>query len=173
MNSTSSFSRQKQIGGLLGWLLLCFMTSAIGGLASISAGSFYGELVRPTWSPPGWLFGPVWTVLYLCMAIAAWLVWRSRSTEPATVPSKSAALWLFVTQLAVNGLWSWLFFVWRLGGAAFADIVLMWLLIAGTIFVFWRFSRAAALLLVPYWLWVTFAAALNWTLWQTNPALLL
>ena len=168
MNPTS-LSTQKQVLGLLGWLLLCFMVSAIGGLASISAGSFYGELVRPTWSPPGWLFGPVWTVLYLCMAIAAWLVWRSQSA----LPFKSAALWLFVTQLAINGLWSWLFFVWRLGGAAFADIVLMWLLIACTIYAFWRFSRAAALLLLPYWIWVTFAAALNWTLWQTNPSLLL
>jgi translocator protein len=164
----SEFSKTKQALGFVGWFVLCFATSAIGALASANAGSFYKTLVRPTWSPPGWLFGPVWTLLFLCMAIAAWLVWRSRADARAKV----AALGLFVAQLAANALWSWLFFAWRMGSAAFIDIVMLWVLIACTIAMFWRISKTAGLLLVPYLSWVTFAGALNWVLWRANLGIL-
>lgn len=157
----------RQYIGLAGWLVLCFAVAALGALASVSAETFYQQLARPSWSPPGWLFGPVWTVLYAMMAVAAWLVWRARGFGGA-----AWALGLFLVQLALNGLWSWLFFGWRLGGPAFADIVVLWCLIVATLIAFWRVHRLAGLLLVPYLLWVSFAAALNYTVWQLNPALL-
>jgi len=161
-------SRTQQAVGFAGWLILCFTTSAIGALASANASTFYAALLRPTWAPPGWLFGPVWSALFLSMAIAVWLVWRSQHDHR----SKSVALWLFVAQLAANALWSWLFFAWHLGGAAFAEVLLLWLLIAFTIGAFWRIRPAASLLLAPYLLWVTFASVLNWVLWRANPGLL-
>jgi translocator protein len=162
------YSRSQQTIALIGFFILCFATSALGALASINAKSFYGALVQPSWAPPGWLFGPVWTVLFALMALAAWLVWRSQPPSRA----KSIALTVFVAQLVANALWSWLFFSWKLGGAAFADIVVLWALIALTIVLFWRFSKLAAAFLVPYLAWVSFAALLNWTLWRTNPAIL-
>lgn len=161
-------SRSAQAAGFAGWLALCIATSAVGALASRDAGAFYAELTRPAWAPPAWLFGPVWSVLFLAMAVAAWLVWR----VPHAGRRRAVALALFVAQLVANALWSWLFFAWHLGGAAFADIVLLWLLIVATIAAFWRIQPVAGMLLVPYLLWVTFASALNWALWQANPALL-
>lgn len=161
----SVLSLPRQVAGFAGWFGLCFATSAVGALASANAGAFYASLARPAWAPPGWLFGPVWTVLFVGMAVAVWLVWRIRPAGRA----RSVALWLFVAQLAANALWSWLFFAWHRGGAAFLDILVLWLLIAGTIAAFWRVSRVAGLILVPYLLWVTFASVLNWVLWQANP----
>lgn len=166
--NTSNRSFSQQALGFAGWLGLCIVASALGAIASINARDFYAELVRPEWAPPGWVFGPVWSTLYLCMAIAVWLVWRTPSVNRA----RNIALGLFVVQLAVNALWSWLFFAWHMGGAAFVDVVLLWFLIAATIAVFWQFSKVAALLLVPYILWVSFASALNFAVWQANPGLL-
>ena len=157
----------RQALGLLGWLLLVFFVAALAGFASAGAGEFYRELVRPAWAPPGWLFGPVWSVLYALMGIAAWLVWRARGFAGARI-----ALWLFVAQLAANALWSFLFFAWRLGALAFADILLLWVLIIATLVAFWRTSNAAGLLLLPYLAWVSFAVALNFATWQLNPDLL-
>ena len=148
-------------------LLACFATAAVGALASIDAAGFYAQLVQPPWAPPAWLFGPAWTVLFLLMSVAAWLVWRRHGLGGARV-----ALGLFAVQLVANALWSWLFFAWRLGGPAFAEVIVLWLLIAATAWQFWRLHRLAALLLVPYLAWVAFAAALNFTLWRMNPALL-
>lgn len=153
--------------GLLGWLLLAFVAAAVGWLASTSAGTFYGELVHPSWAPPGWLFGPVWSVLYVLMGISAWLVWRARGFAGA-----KNALLVFVFQLAVNALWTWVFFVWRQGGLAFAEIVLLWVLIAATIGLFWPVSRLSAALLFPYLAWVSFASALTLSMWRLNPGLL-
>ncbi len=161
-------SRPKQLLGFVAWLALCIATSAIGALASVNARSFYADLVRPAWAPPGWLFGPVWSALFLAMAAAAWLIWRI----PTASPSRSIALGLFVVQLGANALWSWLFFAWRLGGAALAEVLVLWLLIACTLALFWRIKPLAGLLLVPYLGWVTFAAALNHTLWRLNPTIL-
>ena len=156
--------RSIQALGFVGWLLLCFAVAAVGAVASVDAGAFYAQLARPAWAPPGWIFAPVWTVLYFSMALAAWLVWRDARNARAL----QLALGLFLAQLAANALWSWLFFAWHRGGFAFADIVLLWGLIACTAGQFWRLKPLAGLLLVPYLVWVTFAAVLNWTVWQAN-----
>jgi len=131
--------------GLLVWLLLAFATAAVGAVASANAGTFYAELTRPSWAPPGWLFGPVWSLLYVLMGVAAWLVWRSGGLAVARGP-----LILFVVQLAANALWSWVFFHWRQGALAFVEVLLLWGLILATIVAFWRFNRLAAILLFPY-----------------------
>lgn len=167
MNHPLPLSKSRQALGLVGWLLVTFTAAVIGAFASASAGEFYRELVRPSWAPPGWLFGPVWSVLYACMGIAAWLVWRARGFAGAR-----NALLLFIAQLVVNALWTWLFFVWRLGGLAFAEILLLWVLILATMIAFRRVSTAAAALLVPYLAWVSFAAALTLAMWRLNPGLL-
>jgi len=159
--------KNQQVLGLVGWLLVSFAAAAIGSAASIQAGPFYAQLVRPEWAPPASVFGPVWTVLYALMGIAAWLVWRIDGFRGART-----ALTLFLVQLAVNALWSWLFFAWHLGAASFADIVVLWVLIVATMITFWRISRLAAALLVPYLLWVSFASVLNYYMWQLNPQIL-
>lgn len=160
-------STRRQITGLLGWLAASFITGGIGAYASANARDFYGQLAQPAWAPPGWLFGPVWTVLYVMMAVAAWLVWRRHGFAGA-----GGALRLFVVQLVANALWTWLFFVWHQGALALAEIVLLWGLIAATIAAFWRLHRTAAWLLLPYLAWVSFATALTWTLWRANPSVL-
>lgn len=162
-----SLPRNQQVFGLIGWLVLSFITAAVGSAASIQAASFYAELIRPEWSPPGSVFGPVWTLLYTLMGISAWLVWRVNGFSRAVI-----ALTLFLSQLALNALWSWLFFYWQLGGVAFAEIILLWFFIAFTLAAFWRIHKLAAVLLIPYLLWVSFAALLNFSLWQLNPQLL-
>jgi tryptophan-rich sensory protein len=154
----------RQIIGFAAWLLVSFMAAAIGSAASIQAAPFYTGLARPEWAPPPNLFGPVWTVLYALMAIAAWLVWRTGGFRAAR-----AALTLFLLQLAVNALWSWLFFGWHFGALAFADIVLLVVLIVATLIAFWRVSALAGVLLIPYLLWVGFASMLNYSVWQLNP----
>ena len=163
----SPLTTQKQILGLLAWLVVSFIAAAIGGAASIQAGSFYTQLLRPDWAPPAAIFGPVWTVLYALMGISAWLVWRVGGFRAA-----KSALTLFLVQLAFNALWSWLFFGWRRGGLAFADILLLWALIIATLIFFWRIRPLAGALLVPYLLWVSFATALNYAVWQRNPQIL-
>ena len=163
----SSLTRRQQVMGLIGWFIASFAISAVGAIASIEARSFYAGLVQPEWAPPGWVFGPVWTLLFALMAIAAWLVWRKGGFHAHRI-----ALSLFLTQLLFNALWSWLFFAWRLGGPAFADILLLWGLILATLIAFWHVQRLAGILLVPYLLWVSFAAFLNYAVWQLNPALL-
>lgn len=149
---------------LLRWMVLVIATGAIGALASRDAGLFYAQLARPAWAPPAWLFGPVWTALYLMMGVAAWRAERAGASRGVLV--------LFVVQLAVNALWSWFFFAWRLGGAAFADILVLDALVLATFVAFRRVDRVAGALLVPYMAWIAFATALNWTVWQANPALL-
>lgn len=159
--------RLRNVIGFAAWLLLCFSAAAVGAIASANAPEFYAALVRPSWAPPAWLFGPVWTVLYLLMAIAAWLVWRERGFGGAAIP-----LALFLVQLALNALWSWLFFAWRQGGGAFAEIIVLWLLIVATAIAFWRVRPLAAWLLAPYLAWVTFATVLCYAIWRLNPELL-
>jgi tryptophan-rich sensory protein len=154
----------RQVAGLISWLLVTFVAAAFGAIASIHASSFYGQLNRPTWAPPGWLFGPVWCGLYFLMGVSAWLVWRQEGFRP-----RFGALGLFLLQLTANGIWSWLFFGWHHGALAFGDIILLWLLIVATIITFWRANRLAGALLIPYLLWVSFAAVLNYSIWQLNP----
>ena len=153
--------------GLAGWLLASFVAGGIGGFASINAAGFYGQLVQPPWAPPAWLFGPVWSVLFVLMGVSAWLVWRKQGFDGA-----GAALKLHFAQLLANALWTWLFFAWQQGALALAEIAVLWVLIAATMAAFWRHHRVAALLLVPNLGWVSFAAALNYSLWQLNPAVL-
>ena len=153
--------------GLVLWAAVCLFAAAVGAFASLRAATFYAELVRPDWAPPAAVFGPVWTILYAMMAVAAWLVWRRREIRPARI-----ALAFFVLQLVLNALWSWLFFGWNQGALSFLDIVLLWALIVATLVLFWRISPLAGLLLVPYLAWVTFAAALNYEIWQLNRSIL-
>ena len=160
-------SASRQIVGLLGWLILCFAAAAVGAVASAQAGAFYQQLARPGWAPPGWLFAPVWTVLYVLMSVAAWLVWRVHGFKEGRT-----ALTLFVVQLGANALWTWLFFVWRQGGVAFAEVIVLWCLIAATAASFRRLNAVAAALLLPYLAWVTFACALTFSTWRLNPHLL-
>lgn len=154
---------------LLGWIALAATAGAIGGLASRGAGEFYGALVKPAWAPPAWLFGPVWSALYVLMGVAAWLVWRAPGATPADRARRRRGLALFVGQLGLNALWTWLFFAWKQGAAAFGEIALLWVAIVVTTWQFGRVRRLAAWCLVPYLAWVTFAAALTWAVWQRNP----
>ena len=158
-------SRSFQLLGLLAWLAVSFVAAAIGALASVQAASFYAQLDKPTWAPPAAIFGPVWSLLYALMGVAAWMVWRSPG------PRKQA-LTLFVVQLAANALWSWLFFGWHQGAAAAVEVLVLLALIAWTLAAFWRASPPAAWLLAPYLLWVGFASLLTWSVWQRNPSLL-
>ncbi|MEO6745666.1 MAG: TspO/MBR family protein [Caldimonas sp.] len=164
---TAQAGRSKEFASLIVWLGLTFAAAAVGAIASAGAGDFYERLQRPAWAPPAALFGPVWSVLYLLMGIAAWQVWRERRHRPV-----GPALALFVAQLAANALWTWLFFAWRRGGLAFAEVAVLWLLIGATAFAFWRIRPLAGVLLLPYWAWVTFATALTWSIWQLNPQVL-
>lgn len=162
-----AMTRTRSLAGLAGWLVLTFLAAAAGGFASANAGSFYQQLVRPSWAPPGWGFGPVWSVLYLLMGIAAWMVWREREPEESR-----GALILYVVQLIANALWTWLFFAWRKGALSFIEILILWLLIVATIVTFWRIRRLAGTLLLPYLAWVTFASALTLAMWRLNPGIL-
>lgn len=147
--------------------MICFAAARVGTVATASAGEFYGQLTQPTWAPPAWLFGPVWSVLYALMAVAAWLVWRRHGFK-----NVSCALWIFIAQLAANALWSWLFFKWHLGALAFAEVAFLWLLIVVNIAVFWRLHKVSAILLLPYLAWVGFATALSYAMWRMNPGIL-
>jgi translocator protein len=145
---------------------LCLAVAVVGaGFTRTSLGDWYPALRKPSWNPPGWLFGPVWTVLYLAMALAAWLVWRQ-----AGVAGAALGLGLFALQLALNLAWSGIFFAWRRPGWAAIEIALLWTAILATLVVFARTSGVAALLLLPYLAWVSFAAVLNVTIWQLNRA---
>jgi len=141
---------------LIVWLVVSLAAGGVGALATRNAREFYASLAKPAWAPPGWLFGPVWTVLYVLMGVAAWLVWRSAGWSGASV-----ALSLFLVQLVCNAAWSWIFFAWRSGALAFADIVLLLVLIVATMLAFARVHGLAALLLLPYLAWVVFATALT------------
>jgi translocator protein len=148
---------------LSGWLMLTFAAATMGGF--FLPGEWYARLQKPPWNPPSWIFGPVWTVLYTAMAIAAWLVWKRGGFA-----AQRAALTLFLLQLLFNVLWSPLFFGLHHPGLAFADLLLLWLALLGTVPAFWRAHRIAGAMLVPYLAWVTFAGALNLAIWRLNTA---
>lgn len=163
----SSRSPALQAAMLLFFIIVCFAAAAVGAIGSMNAPQFYGQLVQPEWAPPTWLFGPVWSLLYAAMAFAAWLVWRKGPSAAVTI-----ALVVFFLQLALNALWSWMFFAWQLGAGAFIEILMLWLLIALCIVLFRRIQPLSAYLLWPYLAWVSFASALNFALWQANPGIL-
>jgi tryptophan-rich sensory protein len=143
------------------FLLATFAVSGIGGLFTApSIGTWYATIRKPTWTPPGWLFGPVWTLLYAMMAVSAWIVWRKVGFGTALV--------VFAIQLALNGIWSPVFFGAHAIGGGLVVIVALWCAIAATILVFWPVSVLAAMLLLPYIAWVSFATALNAAIWRLN-----
>ena len=160
----SHLAPTRQVLGLAAWLGLTFVAAAIAAVPSINAGSFYAQLVRPDWAPPSSVFGPVWTVLYVLIGLAAWLVWREGGFRGARV-----ALGLFLVQLVLNALWSWLFFGWHRGALSFLDISLLLVLVLATVIAFWRVRPLAGWALVPYLIWVSFASALNYAIWRLNP----
>lgn len=158
------FGLSAQILGFILWMIVCFTTAAVGAVASVSAAQFYAGLEQPFWAPGPGVFAPVWSALYAMMAMAAWLVWRVGGFRSART-----GLLLFLAQLAVNALWSWLFFVWHLGALAFLDTLLLIALILTTLREFQRHQPVAVLLMLPYLAWVSFAAVLNLTVWLMNP----
>lgn len=152
----------KHFPSLIAWLVVCFAPAATG--AFVSVGDWYAQLNKPSWNPPSWIFGPVWTTLYAMMAVSAWTIWKSGGWE-----NHRTALALFIVQLSFNALWTPLFFGLHNPRLAFACIVALWISIALTIRSFLPISQTAGLLLVPYQLWVSFAAVLNFTICRLNP----
>ena len=147
------------------WIIGCL---AVGGIGGRWTGSeipgWYRTITKPSFNPPSWIFGPVWTTLYILMAIAAWLVAESPDSQ-----SRSLGLALFVFQLALNLAWSWIFFHRHAIGSAAVEVAVLWCAIGATTLVFSRVSAASAWLMAPYWAWVTFASILNAAIWRLNP----
>ncbi|MCY2958897.1 MAG: tryptophan-rich sensory protein [Planctomycetota bacterium] len=152
---------RRPVLALIGWIVLSLAASL--GAVFVSIDGWYAGLVKPSWNPPAWLFGPVWTLLYLMMAVAAWLVWREGGWRAQKRP-----LALFLVQWLLNALWTPLFFGLHRPDIALAEILGLWAVLAGTLVSFWRVRRIAGLLLVPYLAWVSFAAFLNFTIWRLN-----
>ena len=153
--------RAPALVALAGFLALAFLPALVG--ARFVPGEWYLQLAKPAWTPPGWLFGPVWTVLYVTIGVAAWLVWRRTGLRGAL-----AAWTAWAIQLVLNGAWSWIFFGLRQPGAALVEIVVLWLAILATVIGFWRLRPLAGGLLLPYLAWVSFATALNAAIWRLN-----
>ncbi|HME81128.1 MAG TPA: TspO/MBR family protein [Candidatus Eremiobacteraceae bacterium] len=150
--------------GLIVALAACFGAAALGSIFTTPRlGDWYANIRKPAWTPPSWLFAPVWTLLFIMMAVSVWLVWLRAGFAGA-----SWAFALFAVQLALNVLWSALFFGMRNPAAAFAEVIVFWLAIAATALAFSRIDALSALLLVPYLLWVAFAAILNFAIWRLN-----
>ncbi len=146
---------------LIGFIAATFVAASMG--AFFRPGNWYERLAKPSWRPPNWLFAPVWTVLYLAIAVSGWLVWRGDGFAGAALP-----LAIYAVQLALNAAWTPIFFGMHRLGAAFVEIVLLWASIAATIILFYPLDVLSALLLLPYLAWVSFASALNFSVWQLN-----
>ena len=151
----------KSMVAFLAWVVVSFAAASLGAL--FPPGEWYAQLEKPSWNPPGWLFGPVWSMLYLMMGIAAWMVWRQGGFRRQSQP-----LSLFLIQLALNALWTPLFFGLQRPDLAFFEIILLWAAILATVLAFSRVNRLAAVILLPYLAWVSFASFLNFTLWRMN-----
>ncbi|AUS79868.1 tryptophan-rich sensory protein [Actinoalloteichus sp. AHMU CJ021] len=151
------------VRGLLVFVAAVAATAVVGSLASRSAAEDYAALELPSWAPPSWLFGPVWTALYVLIAVSGWLVWRRHGITGART-----ALGLYGAQLVLNAAWTPLFFAAGRYGLALVDIVVLFLVVAVLVGLFARLHRTAAVLLVPYLLWVGFAALLNAAVWSLN-----
>lgn len=148
---------------ILVWVLVALAAGAAGGLAS-QPGEWYAALTKPSWNPPNWVFGPVWITLYVMMGLAAALAWPGRATRSGRV-----GFLLFGLQLALNALWSWIFFRWHRLDLAFVELAVLWVTILGTIISFCRIRPIAGLLLIPYLAWVSFAGVLNFSIARLNP----
>jgi tryptophan-rich sensory protein len=157
-------TRARDIVGLVVFLAICLGISSIGGaVTATSVGSWYQDLQKPSFNPPDRVFAPVWTVLYVMIAVAGWRVWRA-----AGLRAPGTAFLLYAVQLALNLIWSFLFFGYRLIGPALIEVVVLLLAILANTILFWRHDRLAGMLLVPYGIWVAFATALNAALWRLN-----
>jgi tryptophan-rich sensory protein len=143
------------------WLIICLGAGFFG--SQFTPGEWYASLEKPAWNPPSSIFAPVWTCLYILMALAVWLVWIQ-----ARHPGRIHAVAVFIMQLVLNGLWSYLFFGLNRPGMAFLEIIIMWGAILVTIVMFWKIRPLAGILLMPYLLWVSFASVLNHQLWRLN-----
>jgi translocator protein len=162
-----NFAQRNAVISLLLVLTACYLVSFIGSIATMqSIQGWYQALAKPAWNPPQWLFGPVWTILYGMMGVAAWLVWRTPAEEARA--SRKVALLLFGIQLALNGLWSWIFFGWRELQWAFVEILVLLAFIVATTVMFAKINRVAAWLMVPYIAWVAFASVLTFEIWRLN-----
>jgi translocator protein len=151
----------RSVIALILWLVVAFVPAIVG--SQFMPDQWYRDLQKPSWNPPGYLFGPVWTLLYTLMGIAAWLVWKKAGFSGA-----GTALTVFLIQLAFNGAWTWIFFGQHNIGAALVEIVVLWFLILATIVLFWQQSALAGGLLIPYLAWVSFATALTFAIWRLN-----
>lgn len=141
-------------------VILCLGLGIASGFSTVTEiGTWYAGINKPSWNPPNWLFGPVWTILYILMGISFGMIWNS------THPNKQSAMVVFILQFALNLIWSYLFFNKHLLGVSFIEIVLMLILIASTIYLFYPIHKLAAYLLIPYLIWVSFASVLNGTIW--------
>jgi tryptophan-rich sensory protein len=149
------------VAGLVGWLVFTFAAAWIGSL--FLPGEWYSQLSKPRWTPPNWLFGPVWSILYTLMAIAAWMVWKRNGFAGASLP-----LVFFVVQLILNAIWSWLFFGLQNPGLAFCEIIILWFAILVTLVAFWKETSVAGALFIPYLAWVSLAVVLNFSIWRMN-----
>ncbi len=157
-------STLRDVSALVAFLLICFAVAAAGGaVTATSVGDWYQSLAKPGFTPPDWLFAPVWTALYVLMAVAAWRVWRASGFSAAR-----GALLAFVVQLALNLGWSVLFFGMNAIGAALAEMVALLTAIVVTLVLFIRIDRLAGILLLPYALWVGYALLLNASIWLMN-----
>ena len=154
-------STGRSLAALAGWLLLTYSASTTAVFVSTSG--WYAGLAKPTWNPPGWIFGPVWTVLYALMAVSAWRVWLQGGWS-----RQKTALRLYLLQWSLNALWTPLFFGLHRPGWSLAEILVLLAAILATLRTFWRVDRPASLLLLPYAAWVAFATVLNWTIWRMN-----
>jgi benzodiazapine receptor len=164
MSSGAVRTRVGNLLGLGGFVVLCLAISAIGGwITAKSVGTWYQTLQKPVFNPPDWVFAPVWTMLYLMIAVAGWRVWRRVGLSGAR-----AGMVAYSAQLALNLAWSFLFFGGRMIGFALAEIMLLLTVICANAVLFWRIDRVAGWLLVPYAAWVAFACALNFALWGLN-----
>ncbi len=150
---------------LLGWLLLCYAVAMLGGWwMAGELREWYLGLNRPGIAPPNWVFGPVWSLIYTLMAVAAWQVWQMPPSA-----DRNKAMLLFFVQLGLNLLWTWLFFCEHDIANALAEIVLLWIAIGAEIVIFYRIKPLAAWLMAPCWAWVSFAVVLNFSYWRLNP----
>jgi len=149
------------VTGFVVWFLVTFAAAGVGSL--FAPGEWYGQLAKPSWTPPDWVFGPVWTALYACMAVSAWLIWKRGGFANAFIP-----LTFFLVQLILNAVWSWFFFGLKSPGLAFGEIVVLWLAVLLTVIAFWKENVVAGILLIPYLGWGTFALALNFSIWRMN-----
>ncbi len=163
MVDTATRSGPKSFVALLVSLLAVGVASGIGGLAAGTSAEDYGRLQQPSWAPPSWVFGPAWTLLYVLMAVAAWLVWRGGPDA-----GKRRALGVYALQLVLNAAWTPLFFGLGWRGVALIEISALWLAVAATVVLFWRRNVVAGCLLLPYLAWSTFALSLNFAVWQLN-----